>query len=122
MNQRIFRSALVLLILVSIFMLNGCVYRQLIITSDPPGATVLFNERERGKTPVKFDFEWYWKHRVELRMEGYESIDVYEKIKAPIYLWFPLDLISEIMPFPIKDYRTLHYELKEHELIDVDNL
>jgi PEGA domain-containing protein len=122
MAPRICRWAFVLLMLISTFMMSGCVYRQLVITSDPPGATVLFNERERGKTPAKFDFQWYWKHRVELRLEGYESIDAYEKIKAPIYLWFPLDLVSEMMPFPIKDYRTLHYELKERELIDIDKL
>jgi hypothetical protein len=102
---------LFLLLFFSLFS-AGCVERKLTIKSNPPQATVYFNDKQMGKTPTDFDFEWYWTHKVELKKEGYQSVNNYEQIKAPVYMWIPLDLFMEIMPFKIRDYRTLTYELK----------
>ena len=103
----------ILVILVAAFALNasGCIHRQLTIKSDPPGALVYFNEEEIGETPVEFDFVYYDDHKVELVKEGYEKLKTMELIKCPPYLWIPFDLIAEISPVRVEDYRELSYEL-----------
>jgi len=102
-----------LVILTLVFALNasGCIHRQLTIKSDPPGAIVYFNEEEIGETPVDFDFIYYDNHKVTLVKEGYEKFETIEFIKCPPYLWIPLDLIAEILPVTVEDYRELSYEL-----------
>jgi len=98
--------------LISMFILVGCVERKLIVKSNPPGADVYFNNNHIGKTPVNFDFKWYWTHKVELKKEGYKTVTNYETIKAPPYMWIPFDLAAELLPFKIRDYRNLSYSLE----------
>ena len=107
------RSIFFLIIsLIFIFVNAGCVERRLIIKSNPPGADVYFNNDHIGKTPVNFDFKWYWTHKVELKKEGYETVTNYEIIKAPPYMWIPFDLAAELLPFRIRDYRNFSYRLE----------
>ena len=49
-------------LIVTLLFLSGCVKRNLHIQSDPPGATVYFNEREIGTTPLDYDFMHHAKH------------------------------------------------------------
>jgi len=107
------RSIFFLIIsLIFIFVNAGCVERKLIIKSNPPGADVYFNNNHIGKTPVNFDFKWYWTHKVELKKEGYKTVTNYETIKAPPYMWIPFDLAVELLPFKIRDYHNLSYSLE----------
>ena len=76
----------------------GCVRRQLTIRTEPPGATVFINEEKRGVTPYSFDFVWYGRYRISLKRDGYERLDTNELIKAPWYVWVPVDLFSELAP------------------------
>ncbi len=103
---------LVLILAIS-FTLGGCVERKLYVKTDPPGATFYFNDEEKGKTPLSFDFEWYWTHKVRLEKEGYKQIEKFELIKAPPYMWFPVDFFMELLPFKIKDYHYLTYNLEK---------
>ena len=96
----------------------GCVQRKLTVKSDPPGAEVYFNDRYIGQTPLDFDFEWYWEHKVELRKEGYETISNFETIKAPVYMWIPFDLVMELLPFSVKDDHQLTYTLEPEKPLD----
>ncbi|HEX4055852.1 MAG TPA: PEGA domain-containing protein [Tepidisphaeraceae bacterium] len=91
---------------------GGCVERILTMQSNPPGALVYLNGQEMGRTPVERDFTWYGTYDVVVRHEGYETIKKAEPVIAPIYEWIPLDLISEILPIPLKDHRTFTYDLK----------
>jgi hypothetical protein len=91
--------------------LTGCVKRNLYIASDPPGATVYFNEEEVGTTPFDFDFIHYAVHKVELKKEGYEILTALENIKPPLHLWFPLDFFFEIIPRDFWDRKELYYTL-----------
>jgi PEGA domain len=91
---------------------GGCVERILTVQSNPPGALVYLNGQEMGRTPVQRDFTWYGTYDVTVRHEGYETIKKPEPVIAPIYEWVPFDLVAELLPIPLKDRRTLTYDLK----------
>ena len=106
------KKILLFIIAISLVFNSGCIYRKLTIKSDPPGATAYFNDAEVGTTPVEFDFMWYHdSHRIRLEKEGYEILEAREAIMCPPRLWVPLDLIAQIMPKRVEDYRELSYEL-----------
>jgi len=90
---------------------TGCIRRQLTIRSEPDGAEILVNDKHLGVTPYTYDFEWYGWHRITLTKEGYERLDDRALIRAPFYLWIPLDLAMELVPFPIRDTKVLSYQL-----------
>src|SRR3982750_4047234 len=49
--------------------LTGCVERKLTIGSDPPGAILLLNDVEVGRTPVTVPFTTYGDYDIRLRFE-----------------------------------------------------
>ena len=101
----------VLLVLVMAASLGGCIKRNLHISSDPAGATVYFNEREAGVTPFDYDFMWYAVHKVEVKKEGYETLEVLENIRPPYFCWPPFDLIFELVPYKFWDRKEVSYTL-----------
>lgn len=105
------RKTLLFILLISLVINSGCIHRKLTIKSDPPGATVYFNDKEIGTTPLEFDFMYYANHRVRLEKDGYETLKTMERIKTPPRLWIPLDLIAELMPVKVEDYYEFSYEL-----------
>ena len=100
-------------LLVSLALLGstGCVHQSMTIRTEPPGASVYVNDERKGISPVTYDFDFYGWQRVTLRKEGFERLDERRLLKAPIYLWIPLDLFMELMPFPITDTHTWSYVL-----------
>ena len=98
------------LLMISV-VVTGCVRRSLTIRSEPPGALVYVNDQLIGESPVTYDFTWYGWHRVILRKQGYDRLDDHQQLRAPLYLWIPLDLVMELLPFPIRDARTWVYTL-----------
>lgn len=96
----------------------GCLRRTLSVRTEPAGALVYVNDQLRGETPLEYDFEWYGWHRVTVRKEGYARIDDRRLIRAPVYLWIPLDLVVELLPFPVHDRREWSYALAE-QTVDV---
>jgi PEGA domain len=93
------------------FIFAGCVERILTVQTDPPGALVLLNNSEWGRTPVSADFTWYGTYEIVVRHEGYQTIRTTARVIAPIYEWIPLDLVSELLPIPLKDHHLLSYQL-----------
>lgn len=87
----------------------GCAQRTLNISSDPSGALVYLNGEEVGRTPMKYDFVWYSDYDVTLRKEGFQTLTTHRKLKAPIYMWPPIDLVSEL--FGVKDRRQWHFTM-----------
>lgn len=69
------------------------------------------NDKRLGTTPYAYDFEWYGWHRLTLNKPGYERLDDHVQLLAPTYLWIPLDLVMELLPFPIRDTKILSYTL-----------
>jgi hypothetical protein len=109
------KRLLYFILVIPLVLSAGCVQRKMRVKSDPPGAQVYFNDKYMGETPLDFDFEWYWQHRIKIKKEGYETVSNLEEIKAPVYMWIPLDLVMELLPFTIRDERELTYTLNPHE-------
>jgi hypothetical protein len=90
---------------------GGCVERILTVQTNPSGALVELNGQEMGRTPVSRDFTWYGVYEITVRHDEYQTIHTSAWVIAPIYEWIPLDLISELLPIPLKDHHTLSYDL-----------
>lgn len=100
-----FLLAVALVFLVAI---SGCVVRELIIKSDPPGATVYLNGRKTGVTPFRKTFDFYGARQVELRMHGYKTFRKIVTPPVPWYEFFPLDLFFEVV-IPVRLYDRHEY-------------
>jgi len=90
----------------------GCVRSKVVVTSDPPGADVTMNDVSVGRTPVEVPFTWYWFYDFKAEKDGYETAVSRERFKAPVYLWVPMDLVMEAMPFPVTDTKKVHLALR----------
>jgi hypothetical protein len=99
-------------------LLAGCVERRYVITSDPPGALVLrYNGEPIGATPADDHFVYYGNYHFTLIRDGYETLEVDERIAPPWYEWPPLDFVSEnLVPWWIYDVRHFHYTLQPVQL------
>lgn len=96
----------------------GCVQRKMVVTSDPPGALVYMNDREMGRTPFTTDFTWYGKYDVQVRKEGFETLNTVTPVNAPFWQWPPIDLLAELAPWRPTDERHIHYTLNPHTVED----
>lgn len=92
-------------------LLQACVQRRLVITSEPSGAMVTVNDSEIGRTPVEADFTYYGSYDVLLRAEGYEPIRTSKRAWAPIYEYPPLDIPASMIPFGIDSKVRWHFIL-----------
>ena len=93
---------------------SGCagVRRTMSVTSEPSGADVTINGEHVGKTPVEVPFLWYWYYDIEGEMKNHETALKRVRLRAPWYLWPPLDLAAEMMPFHVADRKQIHLELE----------
>jgi len=86
----------------------GCVERTVTINTEPEGATVILNDEEVGRSPVRVPFTWYGDYEIILRKEGYATVQTNEPLRAPWYQWPFIDLVSEcLVPFTIYDEHVL---------------
>jgi hypothetical protein len=92
---------------------GGCarVERSLQVTSNPPGALVYLNGQEAGRTPMNKAFVWYGTYDVQLRKDGYKTLTTKEQVWAPWWQIPPIDLIADILPFPLHDQHKKSYTL-----------
>jgi len=90
---------------------SGCVVRELIIKSDPPGATVYINGREEGRTPLVKQFDFYGAREIILRMKGRKSSRQVAAPGVPWFEYFPLDFFFEIF-FPLTLHDRHEYSFK----------
>ena len=100
----------------------GCVERRMTIRSNPPGALVHIDRKELGVTPVSTAFVHYGTRRIKLVKEGYETLDVKERVYAPVYDYWMWELIVEMLPIRFRDERELSYDLKKAVPPDPDDL
>jgi hypothetical protein len=91
---------------------TGCVRRTITISTDPPGAMVWLNDREVGRSPVDVDFDYYGTYDVRLEREGYEPLMTSGDAKAPLWDTVGLDLVAEVLPFPLHSRVEWHYVLE----------
>jgi len=90
---------------------TGCVQRTINITSEPPGAVVWVNDQEIGRTPIQRDFTWYGTYDVQVRAEGYRTLNTKTPVIAPWWQWPPIDFFAEFVP-GLKDERAISYRLE----------
>lgn len=102
----------------------GCgVQRRLTIRSNPPGALVYVDDQEIGYTPVSTPFTYYGTRKVTLIRDGYETVTVKEKIRAPWYQIPPLDFFSEnLWPRQLRDERILNFQLYPQQIVPTEQL
>ncbi|HSG69044.1 MAG TPA: PEGA domain-containing protein [Planctomycetaceae bacterium] len=92
---------------------SGCVHRRMTIESNPPGALVLVDGKERGYTPVSLDFTYYGTREVTLIKDGYETQTFPAKLQTPWYQVIPLDFFSDnFSPTQITNRHRFVYELQ----------
>ena len=108
-----FRSNIFLATCLALPLLSGgCgVERTLQIESNPPGALVHLNGEEVGRTPMRKAFVWYGTYDVQLRKEGYRTLDAETKVWAPWWQIPPIDLVAELIPLPLQDNHVVSYRM-----------
>ena len=98
----------------------GCVERTLTIASNPPDALVHLNDQEVGRTPFSRRFLWYGTYEVQVRHEGYETLNTATPVIAPWWQWVPFDLLAELAPLKLYDEHRISYTLKPLSRVQVD--
>ena len=103
--------------------LSGCVYRRLIVRSDPPGAQVILDGQEVGTTPVAVPFTYYGTRQLTLVKPGYETRTELVKIPAPWYEWVPLDFVSDnFLPHHVNDRHEVAWQLTPQGVVPQEKL
>lgn len=94
-------------------LLGSCaVRRELSVRSTPPGALVRVDDELVGLTPLTFRFEDYGSRLVTFYKEGYRTRSTRIRLRAPWYLRFPVDFVTELLlPFGWRDRREITLEL-----------
>jgi hypothetical protein len=114
------RSALVLApaaTLVACVLAAGCaVRRELVITSEPPGADIRLDQRMVGKTPYRMEFEAFGTRRLTLYRQGYRVSSESIEIAPPWYAMFPFDFFSEVV-FPF----GWHYQKNVNVILEPES-
>lgn len=101
----------------------GCVQRRMTIRSNPPGALVYVDNYQIGTTPVSTRYIYYGTREIRLVKDGYETLTVKRKFRAPWYEFFPLDFFSEnVVPMEIRDQRDLTFQLTPQMVVPTDQL
>src|SRR5260370_28645753 len=109
-------------LLASSGILTGCVERRFIITTEPPDA-IVYDEKglPMGASPTDREFVYYGDYQFTLVQDGYETMVVREKVRAPWYEWFLLDFFSEnVIPWTLRDIRRFNYQLQPKLVVPPD--
>lgn len=97
----------------------GCVRREILITTEPTGASALLDQTPAGTTPCTIPFTFYGKRELVLEKDRFERKRAELDISPPFYQWFPLDFLSEhLLPVTLTDRHEFHFPLSP---IDAEN-
>lgn len=98
----------------ALLLLAACqAQRTLVVTSEPPGASVRVDGIDYGATPADIPFLHYGTRRVSFNLPGYLSHSEVIDMHPPWYGYFPIDLISEILvPWGWRDVHKVHANLE----------
>ncbi|MDI6733166.1 MAG: PEGA domain-containing protein [Planctomycetota bacterium] len=104
-----------LVIVGSLCLLIGCAEHRIIITSEPPGANVSIDSKERGLTPLSVPFTFYGNREVAIEREGYQTHKSIISVKPPIFQVFPFDILMLLIPYPFIDTHTYYFILEKQK-------
>jgi hypothetical protein len=84
---------------------------------------VYVDDQEIGQTPVSTDYTYYGTRKLQLVKDGYETMTVKQKFKAPWYQVPPLDFVSEnLVPRELRDERIVDFELEPQRVVPTNEL
>jgi hypothetical protein len=96
----------------------GCVERTLSINTEPEGATVMLNDQDVGKSPVRVPFTWYGDYDIVVRKQGYETIKTHHRVNPPWYQLPFIELVSELfIPATVHDDQHVPIIVMEPESV-----
>jgi hypothetical protein len=101
---------------------TGCVERRMVIITEPfPAASnaIVYDEKNQpiGGTPVDKTFTYYGKYRFRIVKDGFETLDVEQRVRAPWYELPGLDFVAEnLIPFTIRDVRYFRYAMQPAQI------
>jgi hypothetical protein len=102
---------------------SGCVYRRIIVRSDPPGARVLLDGQEVGYTPTGIPFTYYGTRRLTLIKPGFETRTELVTIPPPWYQWMPIDFVSDnFLGMHVADRHDIDWQLAPQTVVPLDQL
>jgi hypothetical protein len=102
---------------------TGCVERRFVVTTDPPGALVFRNNAPIGFAPADDHFVYYGNYHLTFVKDGYETLQVDQKIPAPWYEYPPFDFFAEnLLPWHIIDVRRFHYQMQPRAVPRADEM
>ncbi len=108
---------------VGLILAGGCVERKLTIVTAPPDAIVWLNDEEIGTAPVSVNFNWYGDYKVRIEKPGYEILNTHQKLRRPIYDYFPFDFFAEVLwPGKIRDSYTWSFKLESAKIVPAEEL
>ena len=93
-------------------LLSGCLERTVTITSEPPGALVVLNDEEIGRTPVETGFRYFGVYDVRLQREFFETLTTEKEAVAPIWEYPGIDLLAIAAPWRVRTHLKWHFDLE----------
>jgi hypothetical protein len=91
----------------------GCVKRRYTIRTDPPGATVIVNNEEIGRTPVSRSFTFYGDRDITLILDGYRTQRLIQPVPSVWYDNPVTEVFTEnLLPFTLRDEREFTYKMQ----------
>ena len=116
-------ATLAVLALVVLSAGTGCVERRYTIRTNPPGALVVVNNEELGRTPVSKSFTYYADRDVTLMLDGYKTQRIIQPINAPWYDNYLTEFFTEtLVPFTIRDERDFTFQMVPDQPADTNEL
>lgn len=93
------------------------------IVSNPPGALVMLEGEEVGYTPMSLDFTYYGTRELTLIKDGYKTLTVMQKVRAPWYQRGPMEFVSDNLAFTkINNRHEFTYSLEPQEATSTQDL
>lgn len=98
-------------------------HRRMTIRSNPPGALVVIDGKERGYTPYSQDFLYYSTHELQLVKPGFETLTTTISPRKPWYQYFPLEFISDnLWPHRVTDRHQFHFQMEPQRIVPEQDL
>lgn len=110
------------LIVAAAFLLCGCVEREIAISTNPSGADVYLNGEHVGVSPVSARFNWYGTYEVQLKKQGFNTLNIAQEIERPKDDYFPRDIFAEIFSSEKLRRYSYSYDLTPAETVNRDAL
>ena len=121
--SKVFRIALVLMMVSCLITNVGCLRRRMLINSFPEGPAVTVDHQPVGYTPVTVPFEYAGTREIMLEKDGFKPVRIRQPIKTPWYLNPPFSLVTENFAFrEVNDLQVFEFQLEPLQQVNDQNL